>query len=421
MSARQWKILKRKPAGMSAGEQAVEPKTLLRRPMQSSAADLDSQDDSEKSPEQIDEKVLIEYGSLLSSLSSLCEEAFMENENRVMEIIDHEKERLDSVFRTRQELLLRLLSNCINEYLPEAINTAMSSEFEEIFVDFEDAADKALKSASERAVSDAIPKAINASLENSKDELSKGTADALKNALSGTVVRQAFVGAFEELLLPSFEESTRTFLASFAKAITNEVEGKITKTLREGVADIEKETQALKSNLQEVTTTMQASSRGASTDSTPAGDKGPDVRAKVADLFQSDKFTEALKVSLSHGDKALISEVVMTIIEKSSDPERTSDGLSPSEMVYVMEALSICTSSATSRLKWLSDLSVLFVEAAQEASEENSEFSYPSDVLEEVVKNTMKISVDALPKDIGKAKKLVVHLLNSQVRMNKAS
>eukprot|EP00188_Purpureofilum_apyrenoidigerum_P000967 Plantae.Rhodophyta-Purpureofilum_apyrenoidigerum.ctg1494.p1 GENE.Plantae.Rhodophyta-Purpureofilum_apyrenoidigerum.ctg1494~~Plantae.Rhodophyta-Purpureofilum_apyrenoidigerum.ctg1494.p1 ORF type:complete len:537 (-),score=100.68 Plantae.Rhodophyta-Purpureofilum_apyrenoidigerum.ctg1494:1780-3390(-) len=438
-SSRQWKILKRKPSGVSTGEhtakpkailasgssmgeQTVKPKTLLKRPTQSSVpADIDAQDDSEKLAEQIDEKTISEYDSLLSGLSSLCEEAFLDNEARMMEIVDQENERLDTVFRFRQEQLLRLLSNCINEYLPEAINTAMAREFDEISIDFENAVEKSLKAASKNAVSEAIPKAVSAVVENSKGELSQVTADNLGKLLTKSEVRQAFTKAFEELLLPSFEESTRTFLASFARAISSEVETKITKTLRQGVADLEKETLNLKSSLEEVASILQASSTGAEKGVAPTDRSSSGLTAKLKEFIQAEKFIDALKLSASSGDKTIALEAVSMILDSSSEPERASDGLSPSEMVYIMEAISTGTSNLPARLKWLSDLSVIFVEAAQEASEQNAEFTYPCDLLENVVKNTMGVSVDGLDRDAGKAKKLVVHLLNSQVRMNKAS
>mmetsp|Transcript_35803 Transcript_35803/g.143085 ORF Transcript_35803/g.143085 Transcript_35803/m.143085 type:complete len:203 (-) Transcript_35803:1143-1751(-) len=153
-----------------------------------------------------------EYQELLSSMSSLAAEAGAEMESQMYALVEAEQSRLDESYSEMQKNLLRSMSSTINEYLPEVIKAKIAEEIAKVAEDVSATLNKSIRESTESS----FQTAIEAAVASTKEEVSGATAEALQKVATSAKVREAFGAAFIKVLLPSFEDSTRSFLSSFS-------------------------------------------------------------------------------------------------------------------------------------------------------------------------------------------------------------
>lgn len=131
---------------------------------------------------------LPEYDILLSTLESLVAEVSVENERRIIDMMNAERDRLDEVYRTRQETLLRLLAHGLNEQLPNAIQNSLKSEIQKYIDHVQSIAQSTVEEVTHRTLQTALPQAVETAAQASTVDIEMATKKVLKDMLSSAEV-----------------------------------------------------------------------------------------------------------------------------------------------------------------------------------------------------------------------------------------
>mmetsp|Transcript_35802 Transcript_35802/g.143083 ORF Transcript_35802/g.143083 Transcript_35802/m.143083 type:complete len:391 (-) Transcript_35802:490-1662(-) len=356
-----------------------------------------------------------EYQELLSSMSSLAAEAGAEMESQMYALVEAEQSRLDESYSEMQKNLLRSMSSTINEYLPEVIKAKIAEEIAKVAEDVSATLNKSIRESTESS----FQTAIEAAVASTKEEVSGATAEALQKVATSAKVREAFGAAFIKVLLPSFEDSTRSFLSSFSVAIGNEVEQKITIPLRQGSEGLSDNLADLKKAQNAATEALAANAASGEADQTSETDTSS-RRSEVKQMLAAGDYGGALKLACELKDEDILRKTVEATLADDVEPGQSSSKLNYHDAVLVLNALAKSdTSQMPRRLRWLSDLSVLFADEVGIEEEEGNETPISRGELtslKETVQIVHSISAKDLSSEDTRARKLTIHLLNSHLR-----
>eukprot|EP00189_Rhodosorus_marinus_P008416 CAMPEP_0184753924 /NCGR_PEP_ID=MMETSP0315-20130426/44355_1 /TAXON_ID=101924 /ORGANISM="Rhodosorus marinus, Strain UTEX LB 2760" /LENGTH=418 /DNA_ID=CAMNT_0027233321 /DNA_START=361 /DNA_END=1617 /DNA_ORIENTATION=- len=407
------KILKRSgPIPLASSGGSVEHKTLLRRP----DTKAPKSSGTVPPPKSIELKdVPPEYQELLCSMSSLAAEAGAEMESQIYALVEAEQTRLDEAYGEMQKNLLRSISSTINEYLPEVIKAKIAEEIAKVAEDVS----ATLKKSIQESTQSSFQTAIEAAVASTKEEASSATAEALRKVATSAKVREAFGSAFIKVLLPSFEDSTRSFLSSFSVAIGDEVEQKITIPLRQGSEGLSSDLADLKKAQKPASDALAAhaaSREAGKAAKADASSRLPEVKRMLA----AGDYGGALKLASGLKDADILNTTVEATLAEDIEPGQSTSKLNYHDAVLVLTTLAKNhTSQMPLRLRWLSDLSVLFADEVDIEEEEGKETPISREELTSL-KETVQIVHSIRAKDLSseetRAKKLTIHLLNSHLR-----
>lgn len=233
--------------------------------------------------------------------------------------LQRERNRLEASFRQRQDMLLRAVSDVLNETLERVVATAAQRETETLMQAF-----------------------LN---------LQESSPKATVSQEDTTAAKENFIKAFEQNVLPEFERAIATMLNSLSKNVEQAVDEKLLEPSQSVVTSLESAADDIRG------------AKSAVADMAASGESAD--LAAVQEALDAGNVKEALSLC-SGKSTAVKAKAVSGILDSSVRPEDAMGGVVPSmlDLVNFAALLSMdLTDRTEARLAWLYEIITLMDDA----------------------------------------------------------
>lgn len=241
--------------------------------------------------------------------------------------LTRERNRLESLYRARQDALLRAISSVLNDTLERAVSTAAKRETDALVSSF----------------AKLVAGQTAASLESGASNMKQLDEEAV------AAMKKSFADAFEKSVLPEFEKSVATMLAGISGAVDLQVEEKLVLpsggvvTALEGAADAMRDAKGAAANMD-----------------LKFDDEAADIAVVQAALDEGDVRTALL--SCIGKSVAVQAKAISGVLDTNVGPEKAFEGGVPmrANLVTLAALLSMDLGDRTeARLSWLYEIVTL--------------------------------------------------------------